>query len=344
MMRSMRLDAVLGALTAVAVVCGALIGGDFSYGATVPLAVLLGGVLLLRGRWPVAVLVLSVAALAGFGAGDLGAPGLGWPATIAYATTALAGRWWPTAGVAVANAGLLATYATPAQAGVEGLWLALVLAGAYAYRTRQRVAQLDARSRLAEERLAIARELHDVVAHTLAVVGVHLNVAADALDGDPGDPADTDEAREALRLAQAVRGQAMADLRSLVGVLREQPLPDGVPDLAALVERTAATGLAVRLDGDLAGLPAPVAQAGYRVAQEGLTNVLKHADASSAVVTVVRDEDSVTVSVVDDGRGGSVKRGGHGLAGMRERVGALGGTMTAGPVTRGFELSARLPR
>jgi signal transduction histidine kinase len=71
--------------------------------------------------------------------------------------------------------------------------------------------------------------------------------------------------------------------------------------------------------------------------------VLKHAGAAAAVVTVARNDDHVTVTVVDDGRGGSVKRGGHGLAGMRERVGALGGTVSAGPASRGFELSARLP-
>ncbi len=337
MMPPMRLDAALGVLTALALVCGAVLAGDFTYAATMPLATFLGALVLVRNRWPVAVLVLSVAGLAGLGTGDLDAPGLVWPATVAYLTAVLAGHWWWTIGVGAANVGLLVTYASPAQSAIEGLWLALVLAGAYAYVNRQQVAHLDARSRLAEERLVIARELHDVVAHTLAVVGIHLNVAADSLEDDPA------EARAALRLAQAVRGQAMGDLRSLVGVLREQPLPDGLPDLAALVTRTAATGLAVRLDGDLAGLPAPVAQAVYRVAQEGLTNVLKHAGAASAVVTVARDDGAVTVSVVDDGRGGAVKRGGHGLAGMRERVGALGGSLVAGPVAEGFELSARLP-
>jgi signal transduction histidine kinase len=334
MMPAMRLDAVLGLATAVAVVCGDVLRGHFDYGTTVPLAVFLGGVLLLRGRAPATVLLLSVLALCAFGAG-VGAPGIVWPATVAYATAGYAGRW--TIPIAICNIGVLATYASTEQTVIEVLWLALVLGGAYAYESRQRVARLDARSRLAEERLVIARELHDVVAHTLAVVGIHLNVAADALDDDPA------EAREALRLAQAVRGQAMTDLRSLVGILREQPLPDGRPDLAELVGRMAATGLTVTLDGDLAGLPTPVAQAVYRVVQEGLTNVLKHAGATTASVTVARAADQVTVTVLDNGRGRPVKREGHGLTGMRERVAALGGTVIAAPVPRGFELSARLP-
>jgi signal transduction histidine kinase len=327
----MRLDVALAALTSVAVLCGAAIAGDFDPGGTVPLAAWLGLLVLARRRWPVPALACSVAVLAGFGASDLGTPGWVWPATVAYAAVVLGGGFRWALGVGVVNLGVMSTFVpSAAWFGVEALWLALVLVGAYAYADR-------ARHRVTEERLVVARELHDVVAHTLAVVGIHLNVAADSLDDDPG------EAREALRLAQSVRGQAMADLRSLIGVLRAGPPAGGVPDLAGLVARTAATGLPVRLDGDASGLPAPVALAVYRVVQEGLTNVLKHASATSAVVTVSRDDSAVTVSVVDDGRGGPLRRGGHGLSGMRERVTALGGTLTAGPVDGGFTLSARLP-
>lgn len=331
MMRPMRIDVALAALTSVAVLAGAAIAGDFSHGGTIPLAAWLGVLLLVRRRWPVPVLVCSVAILAGFGSTELGTPGWVWPATVAYVTVVLAGGFRWAAGVGVINIAVMTTYVpSGAWLGVEALWLALVLVGAYAYADR-------ARHRVTEERLVIARELHDVVAHTLAVVGIHLNVAVDMLDDDP------EEAREALRLAQSVRGQAMADLRSLIGVLRSGPLTDGVPDLVELVDRTSRTGLPVRLVGDLAGLPAPVALAAYRVAQEGLTNVLKHAGASSAVVTVARDNTEVTVSVVDDGRGGPTTEGGHGIAGMRERVTALGGTLTAGPADSGFTLTARLP-
>jgi signal transduction histidine kinase len=250
---------------------------------------------------------------------------------VAYATVVLAGEFSWALGVGAVTIAIMPTYVRwTAWPVVEGLWLALVLVGAYAYRAWRR-------QRVTEERLVIARELHDVVAHTLAVVGIHLNVAADTLDDDP------EETREALRLAQSVRGQAMADLRSLVGVLRSGPLTDGAPDLVELVTRTSGTGLPVRLTGNLTGLPAPVALAVYRVVQEGLTNVLKHADASSAEVTVTRDEKEVTVSVVDDGRGGPVTQSGYGLAGMRERVTALGGTLTADPADGGFTLTARLP-
>jgi signal transduction histidine kinase len=354
-LRFVRFDAVLAGLTSVAVLAGAAIAGDFSPGGTVPLAGSLGLLLLARRRWPVPVLVCSAVLLAGFGATDLGTPGWVWPATVAYVTVVLAGGFWWALGLGVATVGNMVTFApSAAWLEIEALWLALVLVGSYAYADR-------ARHRVTEERLVIARELHDVVAHTLAVVGIHLNVAADALDDDPG------EAREALLLAQSVRGQAMADLRSLVGILRSGPLTDGVPDLAELVARTSETGLPVRLAGDLAGLPAPVALAAYRVAQEGLTNVLKHADASAAVVTVTRDVAEVTVSVRDNGRGamrdnggrrvvrddrgqdgsvsagGPVSQGGYGLAGMRERVAVLGGTLTSGPVDGGFELVARLP-
>lgn len=331
MMRLMRLDVALAALTSVAVLAVAAITDTFSYGGTVPLAAWLGLPLLVRRRWPVPVLACSIAALAGFGATEMGTPGWVWPATAAYVTVVLAGGFRWALGLGVINIGVLPAFEqSAAQVGVETLWLALVLVGAYAYADR-------ARLRVTEERLVTARELHDVVAHTLAVVGIHLNVAADTLDDEP------EEAREALRLAQSVRGQAMADLRSLIGILRSGPLTDSVPDLPELVERTSATGLPVRLTGDLAGLPAPVALAVYRVVQEGLTNVLKHAEAASGMVTMTRDDAAVTVSVVDDGRGGPVTQGGHGLEGMRERVTALGGTLVAGPTDGGFALTARLP-
>ena len=330
-------DVALGAVTAGAVLAGTALGGaPVTYGGTVPLAVVLGAALLFRHRWPVHVLVLSVVVVCGFGGSDLGAPGFVWPVTVAYVSAVLAGELRWAVGVGVVNVGVLAAFAVNfVQLGVETLWLVAVVAAAQAVVAARRTAALDARNRAAEERLVVARELHDIVAHTLAVVGVHLNVAADTLDDD------REEAREALRLAQSVRGQAMADLRSLVDVLRAGP---GVPDLREMASRTAGAGLAVRVEGDLAGLPAPVAMTAFRVVQEGLTNVLKHASASEAVVTVVRDGAAVIVSVLDDGRGGErVPGGGHGLTGMRERVVAHGGTLTAGPVDGGFALSARLP-
>ena len=331
------LDAGLAVATAGAVVAGTAIAGDpVTAGGTVPLAAGLGLCLLVRERWPVGVLVASVLLLGGFGGSKFAVPGLAWPATAAYVTVVLAGRLWWAVGAGVVNLGLVATFApSPAMVFFEPSWLVAVLAAAHAYATRRRATELSELGRAAEERLRIARELHDVVAHTLSVVGVHLNVAADALDDDP------DEARAALRLAQSVRGQAMADLKSLIGVLREEPV---TADLPALVERTRAAGLDVRLSGDTEGLPAPVALAVYRIVQESLTNVLRHANAGAAAVIVTREPHEVTVTVSDDGRGGRPGRGGHGIGGMRERSAALGGTLEAGPRTGGgFEVRARIP-
>jgi signal transduction histidine kinase len=173
----------------------------------------------------------------------------------------------------------------------------------------------------------------------LAVVGIHLNVATDALDENQPD-----EARDALRLAQSVRGQAMADLATLIGILRDPTGPHGAHNLAALAEQARATGLDVRLDGHTTDLPAPVALAAYRVVQESLTNVLKHADATRVTVHIEHGPAEVTVTVTDDGTGGTQDTAGHGIAGMRERIIALGGTLDAGPAASGgFAVRARIP-
>ena len=182
-----------------------------------------------------------------------------------------------------------------AYVGAEALWLGAVLSVAIAYRNwrrwqeeltdrllrEAREGDLDARRRRAEERVRIAHELHDVVSHTLAVVGVHLNVALDTLDAEP------EQARAALRLAQAVRGRAMADLKSLVGVLRDDSADEieapaaRLDRLGELVERVQAAGVTVTLDesGDRSAVPAPVALAAYRIVQEALTNTVQHANA-----------------------------------------------------------------
>jgi signal transduction histidine kinase len=228
--------------------------------------------------------------------------------------------------------------------GAETLWLALLFAGTNAYLNWRRWQhevearqEVNAQRRRAEDRLLISRELHDVVAHTLAVVGVHLNVALDAVDDSPA------EAREALRLAQEVRGKAMADLASLVGVLREEAAGPGI---AELVDRVRSAGLEVTLDerGDRAAVPAAVAVAAYRVVQEALTNTVRHAGASRVAVTVSYAADHVGVAVVDNGRA-EPGPAGNGIEGMRERVTALGGTFSAGPADGGgFAVRARMPR
>jgi signal transduction histidine kinase len=352
-------DLALAGLTLVAVpALTVAFAGTVTAAGTVPLTVTLAVALLWRRRWPVAVLALSALTITALCVGDLTDAGWIWPATAAYASAVLAGRLGWAVGIGVAQVWFASTWEWFVQTGpsggavgIEALWLAAVLAGAVAYRNwrrwqeevvvrlRQSVheQELEAARRQAEERLRIAREVHDVVAHTLAVVGVHLNVAADALDTSP------EETRGAIAVAQRVRRDAMSDLAALVGVLREPPV---TADLAGIV---AAVGSAVvtRLNeaGDPGRVAGPVALALTRVVQESLTNVVRHARAATVTVDVHYGPSAVEVAVVDDGRAAAAApSGGHGLAGMRERVAALGGTFSAGPGDRvGFVVRARIP-
>ena len=203
--------------------------------------------------------------------------------------------------------------------------LALVVAG-QAARERERVAQ---------ERVRIARELHDVVAHGIATVNLQAGVAAHLIDRDP------DRAAQALRTIKQTSGEAMRELRAILGVLRtdhdaadpREPAP-GLDQLPRLVTTVRAAGLAVDyLPADSAEkIPTATGLTVYRIVQESLTNVLRHANARRATVRVDHAGAQVVVEVLDDGRGGGeVVAGGHGIAGMRERVAAHGGTLTAGP-------------
>lgn len=357
------------ALTLLGVPAGlALTGGNSETVLTLTVTLLLAAVTLFVGRWPLSVLILSVLTVAAMRAGELIGSGWLWPATAALVVLALAGRLR----TAVIASAVVLFYGftwdgfvalehggdwTLAHVGGEALWVAAVLAGATAYRNTTRwqaeVAhrltqdeherELDARRRRAEERVGIARDLHDVVSHTLAVVGVHLNVALDSFDADP------DEARASLRLAQDVRGQAMSDLKALVDVLRDgtstvEPA-DGLDGLDRLAEQVRAAGPAVTLNefGERTTVPAPVATAIYRVVQESLTNTVRHAQATRVSVTVRYAPASVVVDVQDDGRGAATITDGHGIAGMRERVAALGGALTAGPSKTGFSVRATIP-
>jgi signal transduction histidine kinase len=352
-------------LTLVGVPAGlALTDGNVQTVMTLTLAVWLAASMLFVRRRPLTVLIVSILCVIAWRTADLIGSGWVWPATAAVVALVLTGRL-RTATITVA-AGLLwgvgwdgfadihheGDWAL-AHVGGEALWMAAVLAAATAYRNtlrwRGEVAhrleqdeqqrELDARRRRAEERVEIARDLHDVVSHTLAVVGVHLNVALDAFDADP------EEARESLRLAQQVRGRAMTDLKSLVGVLREGAPIDDLDGLERLAEQVRAAGVQVSLNefGDRADVPAPVATAVYRVVQESLTNTVRHAGASRVAVTVRYAPASVVVDVQDDGAGAATMADGHGISGMRERVAALGGALTAGPGKTGFTVRATIP-
>jgi len=228
-------------------------------------------------------------------------------------------------------------------------WLAGVLV-----RARRRAASLAARNtalqRQAEqaaaaERVRIARELHDIVAHHLSVVV--LQAAGARASGRAAGPA--------LEKIENSGRQALTETRRLLGVLRESaeetglaPQP-GVGELDTLADSVRAAGLPVNLviKGEPAALPAAVDVSVYRIVQEALTNVLKHAGPARADVTIGCAEEAVTIEVTDDGTGDTrdgTWAGGHGLAGMRERVAIFGGELRTGPrPDGGFAVRARLP-
>jgi signal transduction histidine kinase len=207
----------------------------------------------------------------------------------------------------------------------------------------------DARQAIAEERARIARELHDVIAHSVSVMTVQTSAVRRLLtDGQAKE-------REALLTVEQTGREALTEMRRLVGVLRtddqESPALTPQPSLAevgALVARTQESGLPVdlRVEGEPVRLPASIDLTAYRLVQEGLTNAIKHASAQHAEVHVRYAAAYVEVEVIDDGRGinGHGNGGGHGLVGMRERVSIYGGDLDVGPRAEGgFRLHARLP-
>ncbi|MFC9848280.1 sensor histidine kinase [Streptomyces sp. NPDC060223] len=214
----------------------------------------------------------------------------------------------------------------------------------------ERTREEEARRRVAEERLRIARDLHDVVAHHIALVNVQAGVAAHVMDKRP------DQAKEALAHVREASRSALNELRATVGLLRQtgdpeaptEPAP-GLGRLDELADTFRNAGLPVEVARDPGTtLPAAVDLAAYRVIQEALTNVQKHAGPEAkAEVSVVRVGPNVEVTVLDNGPGqddGPEEGGGHGLLGMRERVTALGGRCTAGPrYGGGFRVHAILP-
>jgi signal transduction histidine kinase len=210
----------------------------------------------------------------------------------------------------------------------------------------ERAAEAD-RLRAEEQRLSIAREVHDVVAHSLAMINVQAGVAAHVADRRPA------EAKAALLAIKEASRTALADLRATLDVLRSgddrTPTP-GLGRLPDLVAAASSAGITVRADCDLerlAGLPAPVDVAAYRIVQECLTNVVRHATGADTVtVTLVRDDDELEITVSDNGRAAPAagRPDGNGLRGMAERAQALGGQVEANQVaTGGFQVRARLP-
>ncbi len=215
----------------------------------------------------------------------------------------------------------------------------------------ERTREEEARRRVAEERLRIARDLHDVVAHHIALVNVQAGVAAHVMDKRP------DQAKEALAHVREASRSALNELRATVGLLRQSGDPEAptepAPGLARLDElvgtfRNAGLHVEVARADNGTILPAAVDLAAYRVIQEALTNVQKHAGTEvKAEVSVVRVGPNIEITVLDNGAGEDLRPqtvGGHGLLGMRERVTALRGTLTTGPrYGGGFRVHAILP-
>jgi signal transduction histidine kinase len=215
----------------------------------------------------------------------------------------------------------------------------------------------EARRAISEQRLEIARELHDVVAHSMSLIAVQAGVANYVINDNPREAA-----RALSSIEQTSRG-ALHEMRALLGVLRTDgtatepagydgdlvPEP-GLADLDGLIERTAHAGL--RVDLDVRGQPLPLSAgldlAAYRVIQEAITNVIKHAATDRCRVTIAYQEDALMLEVTDSGGGqndsGNQTAAGHGIVGMRERVGMYGGQFHAASMPgRGFQVTARFP-
>lgn len=364
------LDVVVAAVLAVALLRSFPVGADGSVGVGVGLALVMGVGVATRRILPLPA--LAVTALASAASGYLGLtkdPMLAL-ALVLYTVAVRANRTVAVAVLVLAEIAVLAASQSPAYTRMPPIGItstAIVQAAAWAIaiavRTQRRYAagvreQAEQRARaqvdqaqraLAEERLRIARELHDVVAHTMSVIAVQASVGAHIIDARPA------EGRATLRTIEKASRTALHELRAMLTVLRGQDAPTtqgpapapGLADLPALVEQTRAAGLAV--DVATTGTPRPVPTSvgltGYRIVQEALTNVVRHAHAHQANVAVAYHRNALDITVTDDGPGPALSPvHGHGLIGMRERVALHGGQFAAGPCRpRGFRVHAILP-
>ncbi|MDX3661794.1 sensor histidine kinase [Streptomyces sp. ID05-26A] len=341
---------------AAAVVIGILVGyamvenQDKPWWLVLPGAALVALPVAVRRLWPVTTLVITTLATVAVVIGQLlpvqalGAP-VGAICFALYTVSVERPQAWSLAGLV---ASVIAT------SGVSGgepetLLVGFAVLGAVwviGYTTRLRRSMLErettqqAEQALADERLRIARELHDVVAHNLSLIAVQAGNAAHVRSPE--------HAYEALQVISETSRAALTEMRGLLGVLRAdadlRPSPglDGLPELA---DRASLAGVRVTLEvrGDTA-VPEGIGLSAYRIVQEALTNVVKHAAPASCTVLVDVTPEAVRVDVADDGPGVRELGVGHGLIGMRERVAVYGGTFTAGPgPDGGFRVVAELP-
>jgi signal transduction histidine kinase len=320
--------------------------------------------LLTRRRFPIVALTLTLAAalwydIAGYEVGT------NWPALIiAFGTAIYLRRRAAAIGTLVIGyvgalwGPMLLTghhAPTPVFALALAVGLLVLLAASEGVRLRRQRSDAQAARRreealrhASEERLRIARDLHDVLAHSISVINVQANTALHLMDRQPP------RAREALSTINEVSRQALTELRSVVGVLRQ--VDEGAPRapsptlarLDDLVTSARAAGLAVRVERvDVPEhLPANVELAAYRIVQEALTNVARHSNGSSARVRLASGEGELLVQIDDDGTGarGAALVPGHGIIGMTERARALGGELETSTLPGGgFRVRASLP-
>ncbi|WP_052865771.1 sensor histidine kinase [Streptomyces niger] len=393
------LDAVLAAAVLAAILIGAAAGPHRRYWprfgdrplepATVLLAVLACAALVLRRRYPRSVLAVTCAMTLTELVTATSQPRAPIAAASVIAVFTVASRTdrpttWRIGAltVLVLTAAAMLTGSRPWYA-QENLaifaWTGMAAAAGDAVRSRrafvaaieeraeraERTREEEAGRRVAEERMRIARELHDVVAHHIALVNVQAGVASHVMDSRP------DQAKQALAHVREASRSALEELRATVGLLRQsddpqaptEPAP-GLGVLDQLIDGFVRAGLPVELElppGSPEGLPASVDLTAYRIVQEALTNVHKHAgDGARATVRIVRSAEALTLTVLDDGGGRPpaprprpgdrtepeerTDGGGHGLIGMRERVAALRGSVETGPrPAGGFKVRVRLP-
>ena len=373
---SPRASALFDAALAVALAAFLLVGTYFASqgqpgrrafdAGTVVLLLVAAGALAWRRRYPVAVLlVVFGATLTYFVVGYPPSP-IWLVMIVAYFTAVVAGHRLPAAIVAVVGFlvfpwldFLLRDAPAPSPAGLAGLaaWLLVLLGVGEGIRIRReraaeaaRIREEEALRRAGEERLRIARELHDALGHHLSLINMQSGVALHLNKELP------DQARSSLTAIKQASKEALSELRSVLDILRQEGEPAArsstwtLARLEDLVSQAAAAGLEIRTetDGEVQRLPFAVDVAAFRIVQEALTNITRHAGPATATVRVSYGDRDLTVRVDDDGRGqqehGRAPGTGKGITGMRERAAALGGDLEAAPRPGGgFRVLARLP-
>jgi signal transduction histidine kinase len=328
-----------------------------------------GLILLIRRRYPVLVLIITSLAICGYYALQYPPIGLALPIAVALFSAAEAGHLPISIVVSVILIGLavyfqiaggrevgpLLGYELPPVIALMGASLALgdgarsrrLLKESQRARERQARVELERRvtAQRNEERLHLARELHDALGHNVALISLQAAVAAEAL------PEQVPEAQRAVAEIRSISLGAMAELRGTVRRLRSLDVavdpPAGVDELPALVEQARGNGLDVRIvqTGDSREIPEAFGQAAYRIVQEALTNVIRHANAAHASVTLDRSPDTLIITVRDDGQGAEEFPAGNGIRGMQERAAEWGGQLTVTNAGRaaGTVLTAVLP-